>query len=207
MAGTAERKRPDEVSVLLVIAGPSGTGKGTIVRRLLDREPRLWFSVSATDRERRPEEQDGRDYRFVTTEEFEQLRDDGGFLEWFEVYGDLKGTPRAPIDKHLAAGDDVLVEVDVNGALAIREAFPDAFLVFVRPPSHDVQERRLRTRAEAEARRSGEAVDEVGLRRRLDEAAAEEAASEQFDAVVVNDDLDRALDEVAALLERRRQDS
>jgi guanylate kinase len=192
------------MSVLLVIAGPSGTGKGTIVRRLLDRDPGLWFSVSATDRERRPEEVDGRDYRFVTTEEFEQLRDDGGFLEWFEVFGDLKGTPRAPIEQHLAAGDDVLVEVDVQGALAIREAFPQAFLLFVRPPSHEVQERRLRARAEEEAERSGVAVDEADLRRRLDEAAAEEEAAATFDAVVVNDDLDRALDEIEALLAGQR---
>jgi guanylate kinase len=192
------------VSVLLVIAGPSGTGKGTIVRRLLERDPGLWFSVSVTDRERRPEEVDGRDYRFVTTEEFAQLRDDGGFLEWFEVFGDLKGTPRAPIEKHLAAGDDVVVEVDVNGALAIREAFPQAYLLFVRPPSHDVQERRLRARAEEEAARSGTPVDEADLRRRLDEAAAEEEAAERFDALVVNDDLDRALDEIEALLAARR---
>jgi guanylate kinase len=192
------------VSVLLVIAGPSGTGKGTIVRRLLDRDPALWFSVSATDRERRPEEVDGRDYRFVTTEKFEQLRDDGGFLEWFEVFGDLKGTPRAPIEQHLAAGDDVLVEVDVQGALAIRAAFPQAYLLFVRPPSHEVQERRLRARAEEEAERSGVPVDEAGLRRRLDEAAAEEEAAASFDAVVVNDDLDRALDEIEGLLAAQR---
>lgn len=190
-----------------MIAGPSGTGKGTIVRRLLEREPSLWFSVSATDRERRPEERDGRDYRFMSTEEFEQLRDDGGFLEWFEVYGDLKGTPRAPIQKHLAAGDDVLVEVDVNGALAVRDALPEAFLVFVRPPSREVQERRLRSRAEEEAARSGEPVDEASIERRLARAAAEEARAEEFDAVVVNDDLDRAVDEVAALLDARRDRS
>lgn len=192
------------MSILLVIAGPSGTGKGTIVRRLLEHDPSLWFSVSATDRERRPEEVEGRDYHFLTTDEFERLRDEGGFLEWFEVYGDLKGTPRAPIEAHLAAGDDVLVEVDVNGALAIREAFPQAYLVFVRPPSRDVQARRLRARAEEEAKRSGEPVDEEGLQRRLDEAGAEEASSARFDAVVVNDDLDRALSDVRMLLAARR---
>jgi guanylate kinase len=191
--------------VLLVIAGPSGVGKGTIVKRLRERDPSLWLSVSATTRSPRPGEQDGVDYLFVDRDDFLALRDAGGFLEWFEVYGDLKGTPRAPIEQHLAAGDDVLVEVDVNGALAIRAAFPDAFLVFVRPPSHDVQERRLRTRAEAEASRTGEPVDEAGLRRRLDEAAAEEAAAAGFDAVVVNDDLDRALSEVEGLLAAQRK--
>lgn len=172
---------------------------------MLERDPTLWFSVSVTDRERRPEEVDGRDYRFVSSEDFERLRDAGGLLESFEVYGDLKGTPRAPIEEHLAAGDDVLVEVDVNGALAIREAFPQAYLVFVRPPSRAVQERRLRARAEEDAERSGEALDEAGLRRRLDEAAAEEAASARFDEVVVNDDLERALDEVETLLAARRR--
>jgi guanylate kinase len=188
----------------MVVAGPSGTGKGTVVRRLLEREPRLWYSVSATDRARRPEEQQGRDYLFMTRADFERMRDADGFLEWFEVFGDLKGTPRAPVDQHLAAGDDVLVEVDVQGAQAIRAARPSAFLVFLRPPSREVQERRLRERAAAEAAQTGGAVDELALERRLAGAAAEEAAAGDFDAVVVNDDVDRAVAELATLLERAR---
>jgi guanylate kinase len=194
--------------VLLVIAGPSGTGKGTVVRELLDRVPGLWYSVSVTDRPPRPEEVEGRDYHFVSHDEFCRLRDDGELLEWFEVFGDLKGTPRAPVDEHLAAGEDVVVEADVQGALAIRAARPEATLVFLRPPSRAVQRARLRDRAEAEARLAGTTVDEEELERRLAGATAEEAAVASFDAVIVNDDLYRAVDDLARLVEqlRRRQE-
>lgn len=191
--------------MLIVIAGPSGAGKGTVVRRLLEREPDLWFSVSATDRPPRPEEVDGRDYRFVTHDEFCRLRDAGGLLEWFEVFGDLKGTPRAPVEDRLGRGDDVVIEVDVQGARAIRDAQPDAFLVFLRPPSREVQAARLRDRAEAEAAVSGAPVDEQALERRLAAAEAEEAAAADFDAIVVNDDLDRTVDELVSLLDARRK--
>lgn len=191
--------------MLVVIAGPSGAGKGTVVRRLLEREPGLWYSVSATDRPPRPEEVEGRDYRFLTHDEFCRLRDDGGLLEWFEVYGDLKGTPRAPVENHLAGGDDVVIEVDVQGARAIRDAQADAFLVFLRPPSREVQTARLRERAEAEAELSGAPVDERELSRRLASAEAEEAAAADFDAIVVNDDLDRTVDELVSLLEALRR--
>jgi guanylate kinase len=185
------------MSVLLVIAGPSGVGKGTIVRRLLEREPGLWFSVSVTDRPPRPGEVAGRDYHFVSTAEFERMRDAGELLEWFEVYGDLKGTPRAPIEERLRSGADVLVEVDVNGALAVRQAFPEAFLAFVKPPSREVQRQRLLERDPD--------ADPASLEARLAEAAAEEARAASFDAVIVNDDLERAVDEVATLLEERRR--
>jgi guanylate kinase len=114
-----------------VLAGPSGVGKGTIVHKLLERDPHLWLSVSATTRSRRDGEVDGTDYVFLDRDEFERIRDEGGFLEWFDVYGDLYGTPRDPVEEHLAAGDDVLLEVDVQGALAVREKYPDAVLVFV----------------------------------------------------------------------------
>lgn len=178
-----------------MLAGPSGVGKGTIGRALLAREPRLWFSVSATTRAPRPGEVDGTDYLFMTSDEFERLRRAGGFVESFEVYGQSKGTPRAPLDEHLARGSDVLLEVDVQGAMAVREQIPEALLVFVAPPSLDVLRQRLVDRgtddAEQVARRLAEAEREI------DRAAA-------FDAVVVNDDLDRAVDEVAAILEARR---
>jgi guanylate kinase len=193
--------------VLVVIAGPSGTGKGTVVRRLLEREPGLWYSVSATDRPPRPEEVEGRDYRFLTHDEFCRLRDEDGLLEWFEVFGDLKGTPRAPVEEHLGRGDDVVIEVDVQGAHAIRDAHPGAFLVFLRPPSREVQAARLRDRSEAEAALSGAPVDEGELERRLAAAEVEEAAAADFDAIVVNDDLERTVDELVSLLEARRRGS
>ncbi|HZP27711.1 MAG TPA: guanylate kinase [Acidimicrobiia bacterium] len=179
-----------------MISGPSGTGKGTIVRRLLEREPRLWFSVSANTRPPREGEVDGRDYRFMSRDEFRALEAAGGFLESFQVYDDLKGTPRAPVEEHLAAGDDVLLELDVQGALAVREAYPDAVLVFVKPPSREVQRERLLARDAT--------ADPEVLARRLAKADAEEALADRFDAVVVNDDLDRAVREVAAILEARR---
>ena len=177
--------------MLVVLAGPSGVGKGTIVRNLRELVPTLWESVSYTTRSRRPGEVDGVDYCFVTREAFEALRDAGGFLEWFEVFGDLKGTPLAPVEEHLAAGDDVLLEIDVQGALKVREQFPDAVLVFVRPPSLDALRARLVGR--------GTETDEA-LERRLSEAEGELARAPEFDHVVVNDDLERVVAEVAGIL-------
>jgi guanylate kinase len=179
--------------VLLVLAGPSGVGKGTIVGRLRQLVPDLWESVSYTTRARRPTEVEGRDYHFVSREEFEALRDAGGFLEWFEVFGDLKGTPRRPVEDHLAAGDDVLLEIDVQGALKVREQFPDAVLVFVRPPSL----------ADLRVRLEGRGTEtEAALARRLAEAQRELARAPEFDHVVVNDDLERVVAEVAGILAR-----
>ena len=183
--------------MLVVIAGPSGVGKGSIVRSLLARDDRLWFSVSLNTRAPRPGEVDGVDYWFVDRDEFLRLRDAGGLLEWFQVYDDLKGTPRAPVEEHLAAGDDVVLELDVQGAKAVRAAFPDAVLVFVKPPSREVQRERLFARDPH--------VDPAVLERRLDEAESEEAQAADFDAVVVNDDLSRAVAEVAATLQARRE--
>ena len=145
-----------------MLAGPSGVGKGTVVRHLLAGDPNLWLSVSAATRPMRPGEVDGVDYFFMDRAGFERLRDAGGFLEWFEVYGDLKGTPRAAVEEHLAAGSDVLLEIDVQGALAVRERFPEAVLVFLRPPSREEQRRRL------EGRAVGDAVQRATIDRRLE---------------------------------------
>ena len=183
------------LAVLLVLTGPSGVGKGTVGKALLDRDPALSWSVSATTRGPRDGEVDGIDYHFVTRDTFERLRDAGGFLEWFEVYGQLKGTPSAPVEAQLAAGHDVLLEIDVQGALAVRARYPEALLVFLRAPDPAVQEARLRARG---------SDDPEQIQTRLETAAREEAMSGQFDAVVVNADLGRAVDEVAAILEVRR---
>jgi guanylate kinase len=182
--------------VLLVLAGPSGVGKGTIGKALLARDPDLTWSVSATTRAPRPGEQDGVDYRFLSEDEFVALRDTGSLLEWFEVFGQLKGTPRAPVEEALAAGRDVLMEVDVQGALAVREQMPDALLVFVRAPSREVQRERLTGR---------DADDDEQMARRIAEADAEEAQADRFDATVVNDDLDATVNQVAAILAARRR--
>ena len=182
--------------VLLVFAGTSGAGKGTIGKLLLAREPGLHWSVSWATRAARPGEVDGVDYYFRSHDEFEQLRDAGGFLECFDVYGDLKGTPREPIERWLAAGEDVLLEVDVQGALDVKQALPEALLVFVKTPTREEQRRRLQERGHD----SAEAIE-----RRLAEAEAEErVAAEHFDAVVVNADLEQAVAEVAGILHSRR---
>jgi guanylate kinase len=153
------------------------------------------WSVSATSRPARPGEVDGVDYHFVSRADFERLRDAGGFLEWFEVYGQLKGTPREPVEAALAAGLDVLLEIDVQGALAVRERFPEALLVFLTAPDAAEQEARLRARG---------TDDPEQLARRLETARAEEALADRFDVVVVNDDVERAGGEVAAILAARR---
>jgi guanylate kinase len=186
-------------AVLVVLAGTSGAGKGTIGRRLLDRFPDMRWSVSWTTRAARPGEVEGVDYHFVTRDEFERLRDSGGFLESFEVYGDLKGTPRQFVVDALAAGHDVLLELDVHGALAVREALPSTLLVFVQAPSREEQRRRLEERA---------ADHPEAMQQRLARAEAEEKiAREQFDAVIVNDDVGRAVTELAAIVEARRSGS
>jgi guanylate kinase len=179
--------------VLFVLSGPSGVGKGTVSKRLRSTVPDLWLSVSWTTRAPRPDEVDGVDYVFVTKEQFEAERDSGGFYEWFEVFGDLKGTPRRPVEERLGAGWDVLLEIDVQGALKVKGLEESAVLIFLMPPSSDELRRRLVTRGTE----SPEALD-----RRLAAAAAEEARAPEFDHVVVNDDLERVVTEVAGILAR-----
>jgi guanylate kinase len=182
--------------VLLVLAGTSGAGKGTVGSVLREADPELHWSVSWTTRAPRPGERAGIDYHFVSREAFEALRDAGGFLEWFEVYGDLKGTPIEYVREQLAAGHDVMLEIDVQGALAVKQKLPEALLVFVQAPSRAEQRRRL------EARGSD---SEESIERRLEQAEAEERiGAEQFDAVVVNRDVDQAVRDLAAILEGRR---
>jgi guanylate kinase len=167
--------------------------------RLRQAEPGLHWSVSWTTRPRRPGETEGVDYHFVSRDEFERVRDAGGFLEWFEVYGDLKGTPKQFVVDELAAGHDVMLEIDVQGALAVKRVLPEALLVFVKAPSRAEQRRRLEGRAEI----TGEAPDSI--ERRLARAADEERiADASFDEVVVNDDPDQAAARIAGILEKRR---
>ena len=186
------------MAFLIVIAGPSGVGKGTVVRALVARDPSLWVSVSAATRAKRENEVEGVEYFFMSRKEFERLRKEGGFLEWFEVYGDLKGTPTAPVEERLAAGIDVLLEIDVQGALSVREKFPDALLIFLRPPSRAEQRRRLEGRAE------GDPAQQAAIETRLAQAEVEEGLAGRFDNVVTNRDSEVAAREVAAILKARR---
>jgi guanylate kinase len=167
---------------LIVLAGPSGVGKSSVVAGLREALPELYFSVSATTRTPRAGEVDGRDYRFVGPAGFDELIGRDELLEWAEIHGGLQrsGTPRAPVEEALGAGRPVLVEVDLHGARAIKSVMPESVTVFVAPPTFDELVRRLRGR--------GTETD-VQFARRLETAQEEMAACDEFDVVVVNDDL------------------
>lgn len=178
---------------LVVLAGPSGVGKSSVVRELRALYPDLWFSVSATTREQRPGERDGVDYRFVTPAEFDRMIANDELLEWANIHRGThrSGTPRAPIEARLAAGQSALVEVDLQGARALRRTMPEAYLVFLRPPSWEALVERLVGRGTE----SPEFVD-----RRLRTAKEELAAQDEFDAVVVNTDVRSAAAELLTLV-------
>jgi guanylate kinase len=185
-----EAKAPGRV---VVLSGPSAVGKSTLVRRLRERVPDLHFSVSATTRAPRPDEVDGVDYHFVTPGRFQQLIDDGALLEWAEIHGGLhrSGTLARPVRDATAAGHPVLIEVDVAGARAVKQAMPEAITVFLAPPNWETLEARLIGR--------GTETPEV-IQRRLTTARTELAAQDDFDEVVVNSQLETACAELVSLL-------
>jgi guanylate kinase len=174
-----------------VITGPSGVGKGTLIRRLLDRMPELELSVSATTRPPRPGERDGVEYHFEAEEEFDRMAREGELLEHATYSGHRYGTPRAEVEPRLEAGSSVVLEIEVQGARQVRRAMPEAIQVFIAPPSPEA----LRERLEGRATDSPEEIE-----RRLSAAEDELAARSEFGHVVVNDDLDRATDELAGLV-------
>jgi guanylate kinase len=166
------------------------------VSRLLAARPDYQLSVSATTRPARPDEVEERHYYFVDSDTFDRLVRAGGLLEWAEIFGNRYGTPREPVQRALDEGRDVVVEIDVQGARQIRAICPDAFMVFIKPPSLEELERRLRQR--------GTETDEQ-VRRRLAKASDELAAEPEFDASVVNDVLDEAANQVIGILDGRRR--
>lgn len=171
---------------LVVVSGPSGSGKTTICDRLVV-DPRFVLSVSATTRPMRPGESEGVDYLFLTREAFQAQIAAGGLLEWAEVYGNLYGTPRAPVERAIASGRFSVLNIDVQGARILRDAGEDAYFVFLDPPSLTELEQRLRARAT-----DSEAV----IAHRLAAAASEMAQADRYDCRVVNDDAARATAEV-----------
>jgi guanylate kinase len=176
---------------LTVLSGPSGVGKGTVVTEVRRRHPDVWVSVSVTTRSPRPGEVDGDHYHFVDDVEFDRLIATDGLLEWAEYAGNRYGTPVAPLRKHLATGVPALLEIELQGARQVRARDPEAQLVFLAPPSWAALVSRLAGRGSEPP-----AVQE----RRLALAQAELDAAGEFDAVVVNDDVSRAADELVGLL-------
>lgn len=177
---------------LTVLVGPTAVGKGTVVHALLSRHPEIALSVSATTRAPRPGEINGTHYFFVSDDEFDRLVNDGQMLEWALVHGAHRyGTPRNPVEQWLSEGKSVLLEIDVAGARQVRASMPQAHFIFLAPPSWDELKRRL-------TERGTETLEEQ--ERRLTTARAELDAAHEFDAIVINDDLDQAVTDLAVLM-------
>jgi guanylate kinase len=183
---------------IVVISAPSGSGKTTIAHEMLSRNPSLRFSVSATTRPMRQGEVDGEDYFFLTHEEFKRRVAAGEFVEWEEIYGNLYGTLQSEVDAALLLGRNLLFDVDVNGALSIKQKYPEALLIFISAPSLEVLEQRLRAR---------HTEDAEALGRRLERMPMELAKTEEFDYTVVNDVLARAVEEVQTIVQNHLMQS
>ncbi|MFC7549849.1 guanylate kinase [Plantactinospora sp. GCM10030261] len=176
---------------LTVLSGPSGVGKDSVIELIRARSPWVWLSVSVTTRRMRDYEVDGVHYYFVDRPEFERMIASGQLLEWAEFAGNLYGTPRGPVEAHLRRGEPVLLKIDLQGARQVRQAMPEAQLVFLAPPSVEELKRRLIGRG---------TDDDETIRRRLAHADEELAAESEFDVTVVNDYVERAADELVGLL-------
>ncbi|HEX6708999.1 MAG TPA: guanylate kinase [Rubrobacter sp.] len=177
---------------LIVVSGPSGAGKSTLIRAALEAVPELAYSVSATTREPRPGEVDGKDYIFLSRDEFEHWIEDGRFLEWAEYSGNLYGTPEQKVEELLDEGRSVILEIELQGARQVRRKRPDAVMVFVRAPSLEETRRRLTGRA---------TETEEALKSRLATAVDEVAARDEFDYEVVNEDRERARRDIIEIME------
>jgi len=180
-----------ETGKLIVLTGPSGVGKGTLVRSLLQRHPELVLSISATTRAPREGEVDGQDYFFLSRPKFEDMVELGELLEWAEFAGNLYGTPRGPVLDRMVEGKLVLLEIELLGARQVRKTFPEALTIFILPPSMSELERRLRGRGKD---------PEEAIARRLQRATEEVEAAGEFQFQIVNDDLERALGELEGVL-------
>jgi guanylate kinase len=178
--------------LMLVLSSPSGAGKTTLSRKLLEADPALELSISVTTRPKRANETQGRDYHFIDARRFNEMVDNGELLEWAEVFGNLYGTPRAPVAQALAAGRDVLFDIDWQGTQQLREkARGDMASIFVLPPSIAELERRLRARA---------LDDERVIKGRMSKAADELSHWAEYDYVVINDDIRESFDQICAIL-------
>ena len=196
LRGDATSPRAGRRGLLIVISGPSGVGKDTVIKRMLELDPNLRYSVSYTTRAPRPGEVDGVNYHFVSRDEFERLIREGAFLEYATYDGNLYGTPIAQLDDVRAEGHDIVLKIDVQGAEQVRSRAPDALRIFLAPPSMDELVRR-RTERHSESTRD--------LTARQIIAKDEMALAPHFDHLVVNDELERAVQEVLASIRRARE--
>ena len=182
---------------LFVIAAPSGAGKTSLVKALLERRPELHVSISHTTRTRRPTEEHGREYYFVTVPEFQELIAKGEFLEYAQVFDNFYGTGRRPVERQLAQGRNVILEIDWQGARLVRNAMPDCSSIFILPPSRTALEERLRNRKTDSA--------EI-IARRLRDAVGDMSHWNEFDYVVVNDDFERAVADLGRIVDGDAED-
>ena len=176
---------------LIIITGPSGVGKGTVVKELLDRNKDIWLSISATTRNPRVGEKDGLNYYFISEERFKDMIDKKEFLEWAQFAGNYYGTPLSTVNEKIEKGFIVLLEIEVEGAKQIKEKFPESLSIFLLPPSKEELEKRIRNRGTEKE----EAID-----RRLSRANYEIASSDQFDFVLTNHDIDETVKEVFKII-------
>jgi guanylate kinase len=188
---TATLEHPIKPGRLIVFTGPSGVGKGTLLRQLLNRHPELYVSISATTRSPRPGEVHGQAYYFVSREDFKHMIERHELLEWAEFAGNFYGTPLKPLKQQLDKGQWVILEIELEGARQVRATFPAALQVFVLPPSLAELETRIRQRGQD---------SEAAIAKRLDRAQVEIEAADEFDVRIVNDDLDQALCQLEAVL-------
>ncbi len=189
--GVVDRSLPAQSGQLIVLAGPSGVGKGTLLGRLLEQHPEVKVSVSATTREPRAGEVDGQHYYFVSRESFDAMVSNGELLEWAEFAGNCYGTPKVPIEAAIARGEQVILEIELLGARQVRQSFPNAQQIFILPPSVEALETRIRSRGQD---------SEGAIARRLKQAKTELAAADEFDLKIVNDSLEKALAQLEAAL-------
>lgn len=183
---------PDVKGNLFVVSGPSGAGKGTLVSRIRYGRDDVWVSISATTRKPRRGEIEGVHYYFLSDRQFEELIESNGLLEWAQVHGHYYGTPRSTVLAQLEAGKQVILEIDPQGAFQVREAFEDAILIFIMPPSIETLRKRLIARGTDD-------LDEI--ERRLQTAKVELARKDEYDVVVLNDDLDVATNELTRIID------
>ncbi len=188
--------------ILFIISAPSGSGKSTLVNEVRRLVPGLDFSISYTTRKPRGSEEDGREYHFTTREEFERMIAAGEFLEWAEVFGNYYGTALSALDLASAHGTDLLLDIDVQGALQVMQTMPDAVSIFILPPSPEVLERRLRNRSQAEG-----VANESVIETRLAEARTELQKIDDYKYALVNDILDQAASEMRSIVLVARGDA